>query len=129
MIGDAELDTHLHSCFALLLYPPHAPSSVPAWYICQAAKEFEIAMREFLESILGGYMSKCTVIVKGIPSYSSCDSNNPCSASGYPAPYLGSSLLSHPLVKTILGVLLEALPYIPYLRTSEASIVIAVAAF
>ena len=50
-MGDAQLKTALlHSCFVVLLSSPHA--SVPSSYICPAAKDFDIAIREFLESIL-----------------------------------------------------------------------------
>ena len=116
-LGDAQLETTpLCSCFALPKFS-YILHTCPPIYIGQAAKDFGIVMRESLESILGGPWRKAS-----LPS--SCGRINLCSASLYaPAAYLGSILLSQPLVEMMLDCAPGSSPH-----TSSTLALLAIAA-
>ena len=100
-LGDAQLETTpLCSCFALPKFS-YILHTCPPIYIGQAAKDFDIVMRESLESILAGPMSDWSWRKASLPS--SRGGTNLRSASLYaPAAYLGSISLSQPLVEMTL---------------------------
>ena len=57
-MGDSQLETTLiHSCLALPKFS-YLISTCRPTYISQATRDFDVAMREALESILGGPLSE-----------------------------------------------------------------------
>ena len=95
-LGDSQLEsTLLRSCLAL-------PKVSFVLRTCQAAKDFDTAVRETLESILGGPLPEWSWLKASLPStYGGLNLRSPLLHA--PAAFLGSSVRSQPLVERIFG--------------------------
>ena len=101
-MADSQLEcTLLRSCFALPKFS-YTIRTCPSTHISQATKDFDMAMREALESILGGPLSEWSWLKASLPS--SCGGVNLRSASLHaPTAFLASSSCSQSLVREMLG--------------------------
>ena len=101
-MADSQLEcTLLRSCFALPKFS-YTIRTCPSTHISQATKDFDMAMREALESILGGPLSEWSWLKASLPS--SRGGVNLRSASLHaPAAFLASSSRSQSLVREMLG--------------------------
>ena len=101
-MGDAQMETTLlRSCFALPKFS-YLLCTCPSTPISKATVDFDVAMREALESILGGPLSAWSWLKASLPS--SRGGVNLRSASLHaPAAFLASSLRSQSLVGAMLG--------------------------
>ena len=124
-MGDSQLETILlRSClalpkvsFVLRACPPSAPT-----HICQAATDFDRALREPLESIVSGLLSDWSWLKASLPS--SLGGLNLRSASLHaPAAFLAACSSSQSLVEGLLGH-----PRSPSPHTSPAVSALATAA-
>ena len=101
-MGDSQLETTLlHSCLALpkVSFVLHA---CPRTHICQAATDFDRALREALESIMGGPLSDWSLLKVSLRS--SLGGLNLSSASLHaPAAFLAACSSSQSLVEGLLG--------------------------
>ena len=100
-MGDAHLEiTLLCSCFALPKIS-FVLCTCPPSYVCEAAKDFDNAMRESLESIVGGPVSEWSWLKASLPS--SRGGINLRSVSLHAtAAFMGSSSDCRPLVERML---------------------------
>ena len=101
-MGDAQMETTLlRSCFALPKFS-YLLCTCPPTHISKATVDFDVAMREALESILGGPLSGWSWLKASLSS--SHGGVNLRSASLHaPAAFLASSLRSQSLVGAMLG--------------------------
>ena len=101
-LGDSQLEsTLLRSCLALPKVS-FVLRTCPPSHICQAAKDFDTAVRETLESILGGPLPEWSWLKASLPStYGGLNLRNALLHA--PAAFLGSSMRSQPLVERIFG--------------------------
>ena len=101
-MGNSQLETTLlRSCYALPKFS-YIIRTCPPSDISQATKRFDVAMREALESTLGGPLSEWSWLKASLPS--SRGGINLRSASLHaPAAFLASSCLSQTLVESMLG--------------------------
>ena len=106
-MGDSHLETTLlRSCFAL----PKLLRSCPPTHIRQAALDFDVVMREALETILGGPLDKWSWLKASLPS--SRGGVNLRSASLHaPSAFLASVSHSQAVVEKMLGHALILSPH------------------
>ena len=101
-LGGSQLEsTLLRSCLALPKVS-FVLRTCPPSHICQAAKDFDTAVRETLESILSGPLPEWSWLKASLPStYGGLNLRSALLHA--PAAFLGSSVRSQPLVERILG--------------------------
>ena len=119
-MGDSQLETSLlRSCLAL----PKVSfilRTCPPSHICHTTVDFDSAIRESLESIVGGPLSDWSWLKASLPS--SRGGLNLRSASLHaPAAFLASSSGSQPLVEQILGHSPDPPPHIRSAMSALAS--------
>ena len=101
-MGDAQMvTTLLRSCFALPKFS-YLLCTCPPTHISKATVDFDVAMREALESILGGPLSGWSWLKASLPS-SRGEVNLRSASLHAPAAFLASSLHSQSLVGAMLG--------------------------
>ena len=110
MMGDPQLETTLlRSCFALPKFS-YLIRTCPPTHISQATMDFDVAMRESLESILGGPLSEWSWLKASLPS--SRGGVNLRSASLHaPAAFLASVSRCQTLVGKMLGHVPDPSPH------------------
>ena len=101
-LGDSQLETTLlSSCLSLPKFA-FALRACPPSHICQAASNFDQAVRECLEHIIGGPISQWSWLKASLPSKRG-ELNLRSAAIHAPTAFLGSSQRVWPLVERIIG--------------------------